>query len=271
MRTIIGLAALARSGKDTVASMLLEHENVAAFALAAPLKAGSQALFGLTSEEAWSDAIKEEVIDLWSLSPRLMFQMLGTEWMRNHNAEHWLMRADKQLNHPHTDLSPLPSAEQLSHPDASIRLATQAFFGFTNAQSWESASQEEVDSYWSITPNEAFELIRSLTLTNIKNYREIRAQRPVTPLETKQLSLERKSVVIIKDIRYENEADFWRSHNGVIWHIQRKAALKVASHSSEDGVQQKPLDLLIVNDGSLEELKEKVQSAWSETMSRAAP
>ena len=60
MRTIIGLAALARSGKDTVASMLLSIPGVAAFALADPLKLGCQALFGLTDAEAWQDDIKEE-------------------------------------------------------------------------------------------------------------------------------------------------------------------------------------------------------------------
>ena len=105
MKTIIGLAALARSGKDTVAGMLLQHRNVAAFALADPLKSGCQALFGLSSEEAWCDTIKEEVIEPWGLSPRQMFQTVGTEWMRNHNPEHWLMRADKQLNHTNIDQS----------------------------------------------------------------------------------------------------------------------------------------------------------------------
>jgi len=270
MRTIIGLAALARSGKDTVASMLLKHENVAAFALADPLKSGCQALFGLSSDEAWSDAIKEEVIDLWSLSPRQMFQMLGTEWMRHHNPEHWLMRADKQLNHPHIDLTPPPSDEYLSHSEAPIRLTAQAFFGFTNAQTWEPYEQGAVDQYWSITPNEAFKLIKNLTLQYFPNYTNVRAKRPVGPLETKQLNLEGKSVFIIKDIRYENEAYFWRSHNGVIWHIHRKDALKVASHSSEEGVQQKPLDLLIVNDGSLEELQANVDHAWLETLARTA-
>lgn len=270
MRTIIGLAALARSGKDTVASMLLKRENVAAFALADSLKAGCQALFGLTSDEAWSDAIKEEVVDLWSLSPRQMFQMLGTEWMRNHNPEHWLMRADKHLNHPHADASPPPTSEMLSHPDAPIRLATQAFFGFTNAQTWEPTEKGAMDQYWSITPNAAFKLIRSLTKKYFPNYKDVRAKRPVGPLETKQASLENKSIIIIKDIRYENEADFWRSHNGVIWHIQRKDALKVAAHSSEEGVQQKPLDLLIMNDGTLESLRSKVDQAWLKTMARTS-
>jgi hypothetical protein len=266
MRTIIGLAALARSGKDTVASMLLKHPQVAAFALADPLKSGCQALLGLSSDEAWSDHTKEEIIDLWSLSPRLMFQMLGTEWMRNHNPEHWLMRADKQLNHPRADLTPPPTKEQLSVPEAPIRLATQAFFGFTNAQTWQDPERGVMDLYWSITPDEGFELIEKLTLTYFPNYWDIRAKRPVAPLETKQLSIEDKSVIIIKDIRYENEADFWRSHGGIIWHIQRKNALKVAIHSSEAGIQRKPADLLIINDGTLDELQKKVDEAWLETI-----
>lgn len=271
MRTIIGLAALARSGKDTVAEMLLRHESVAAFALADPLKAGCQALFGLSTEEAWSDSIKEEIIDLWSLSPRLMFQMVGTEWMRNHNPDHWLMRADKQLNHPHLDQSPPPTATQLAHPDASIRLATQAFFGLTNEQTWHPTYQSAIDPYWAISPNEAFKLIKTLTLKSFINYEEVRENRPVNPLETKQLGLDNKSVVIIKDIRYDNEADFWRSHHGIIWHIKRKDAVKVASHSSEAGITRKKLDLLIMNDGTLEELQTKVDHAWLTTMARVSP
>lgn len=65
MPTIIGLAAVARSGKDTVASMLMEHPEVATYALADPLKAGCQAIFGLSDAEAWSDEAKEKTIDLW--------------------------------------------------------------------------------------------------------------------------------------------------------------------------------------------------------------
>lgn len=98
MPTIIGLAAVARSGKDTVASMLMEHPEVATYALADPLKAGCQAIFGLSDAEAWSDEAKEKTIDLWGLSPRQLFQRAGTEWLRDHNADHWLLRADRQLN-----------------------------------------------------------------------------------------------------------------------------------------------------------------------------
>ncbi|MGV2837065.1 deoxynucleotide monophosphate kinase family protein, partial [Pseudomonas shirazensis] len=72
-----------------------------------------------------------------------------------------------------------------------------------------------------------------------------------------------KSIFVIKDIRYENEAAFWRSHNGIIWHITRNDAAKVQSHSSEDGINFHAGDILIENNDTLEELRKKVNTAWS--------
>jgi len=262
MISIIGLAALARSGKDTVASLLLEHKEVAAYALADPLKAGCQALFGLTSEETWDDTIKEEVISLWSLSPRQMFQRVGTEWMRNHNPEHWLMRADKEINHSSGQAKPFASPDNLAQSDAPIRLASQAFFGLTNEQTWSDQSLHTQDEYWGITPFEIFSLIESLCHNDFENYEQQRNARPVQVLESKQLSLAGKQFIIIKDIRYENEADFWRMHGGVIWHIQRANAEKVNAHSSELGIKFDKSDISINNNGTLEELKSKVNKAW---------
>ena len=145
MRTIIGLAALARSGKDTVASMLLSIPGVAAFALADPLKMGCQALFGLTDAEAWQDDIKEETIELWGRSPRAFFQTVGTEWMRHHNAEHWLMRAAREINPPERPQSPAAPAD-LGAPDAPFLLAAQAIFDFSDGQIWNSELYTTLDS-----------------------------------------------------------------------------------------------------------------------------
>ena len=98
MTQIIGLAAVARSGKDTVASMLLKHEGVTTYALADPLKIGCQILFGLTDAETWHDNIKEEVILHWGWSPRKFFQTVGTDWLRELNSDHWLLRANLAFN-----------------------------------------------------------------------------------------------------------------------------------------------------------------------------
>jgi len=262
MRIIIGLAALARSGKDTIASMLLKHENVSAFALADPLKLGCQALFGLSDEQAWDDAYKEKEIPLWQMSPRQMFQQVGTDWLRNHNANHWLMRADRHINQP-TIAPPSPTSDQLKSSDAPIRLAAQAFYGLSDAQTWDVAIESEIDPFWGMSPQQTFQLIKNLCEKYIPAYRETRSKLDVETLSMNHAKSKLTDIIIIKDIRFENEAEYLRSHNGRIWHIIRPNADKVRSHPSEFGIKIKDGDLVIKNSGTLEELEQQVQSAWS--------
>jgi hypothetical protein len=76
---LIGLTGKARSGKDTVAKMLYAQHAFTRIAFADPLKLAAQQMFGLTIEQTWSDAVKEDVIPYWGMSPRQMFQLLGNE------------------------------------------------------------------------------------------------------------------------------------------------------------------------------------------------
>jgi hypothetical protein len=259
--TIIGLAAVARSGKDTVASMLLEHKDVAAYALADPLKAGCQSLFGLSDEQTWSDDIKEEVIQMWGLSPRQMFQRVGTEWLRDHNPDHWLLRADRQLNHPRPP-SRLPTIDDLGSPSSSIWLAVQAIWDLSHEQTFKHNHRDTLDAFWSLTPHQMFSVLSNYLHTDFPKFSNVRSQLPTTLSTKKQLDASGKSIFVIKDIRYENEASFWRNHNGVIWHITRNSAPKVHQHSSENGINFMPGDKLIENDGTLDELRKKVNQAW---------
>jgi len=262
MKTIIGLAALARSGKDTVASMLLKHENVSAFALADPLKAGCQFLFGLSDDEAWNDAYKEKVIPLWQMSPRQMFQQVGTDWFRNHNADFWLMRADRHINQPPI-APPSPSPSQLKSPDAPLRLAAQAFFGLSDAQTWDASLENEADPFWTSSPKQMLELLKFFCETHIPEYRNIRPKLGLTTSSMNHTKRKLTDIIIIKDIRFENEAEYLRSHHGHIWHIIRPNAEKVRSHSSEFGIKIQDDDKVIKNSGTLEELEQQVHAAWS--------
>lgn len=76
---LYGIAGKARVGKDTVATYLMQHYGFIRSAFADPLKRAAQQMFGLSDEETWSEALKEVVIPYWGLSPRQMFQKLGTE------------------------------------------------------------------------------------------------------------------------------------------------------------------------------------------------
>lgn len=66
--------------------------------------------------------------------------------------------------------------------------------------------------------------------------------------------------VVIRDVRFENEAEWLRSKGGVIVHLVRPDADPVAAHCSEHGLARGPNDLVIHNDGSLAELYDKLDA-----------
>lgn len=261
MRKIIGLAAVARSGKDTVASILLSNEKVAAYALADPLKAGCQHLFGLTDAQTWDDNCKEVIIPRWARSPRQLFQEVGTEWMRNHNPEFWLMRADREIHGSHAD--PLPKdIPGLSAEAGAIYRGCQAFFGFQAEQLLDDQQANIPDSSWGMTPHEMYTLIRDLTLSSFPNWQEIRHEAGFDTSYCRKHDISGADVIIIKDIRFENEAEYIRKHNGEIWHIIRPDAQKVNSHESEAGIQYQTEDRKIMNTGTIDQLRANVAETW---------
>ena len=261
LRKIIGIAAPARSGKDTVAAMLLRHERVAAYALADPLKIGCQTLFGLSDAETWDDSLKEQMIPLWEKSPRQLFQQVGTEWLRAHNPDHWLMRAERSINALDKNSQP-PALPPPDSEPAAFKLAAQAFFDLSPAQTWDSSQADTLDPYWGLSPRQMFELLENLAGKNFPDYVSRRAQRPLAPPSRAIPALGDSEIIIIKDIRFENEADFLRRHHGEIWHIVRNTAEKVHAHASELGIAVAANDVLIHNDGTLEQLADAVEKAW---------
>ena len=90
---LIGLTGKARSGKDTIASYLWHSAGFTRIAFADPLKLAAQNIFGLTDGQTWDDELKEIVIDRIGMSPRQIFQKLGTEAVRDVFGEDtWLKR-----------------------------------------------------------------------------------------------------------------------------------------------------------------------------------
>ena len=76
---LIGICGKARSGKDTIAKHLFEAHAFTRIAFADPIKQAARHIFALTHEQTWDDALKEVVIPYWDMSPRQMFQKLGTD------------------------------------------------------------------------------------------------------------------------------------------------------------------------------------------------
>lgn len=253
---MIGLAARARSGKDTVAGLLLAQSSLlAAYALADPVKMACEVIFGLTQAEAWTDdSLKEKKIALWDRSPRQCFQLLGTDWMRARDPEHWLRRAQHLL-----DYGPSHAPD---HGDTIWELALDPLYGMSPACLKTPENAERTDAFWGLSPRQAAEHLREQVLSSYPDFEQRRAQRPLAPPTHRLPDMTRARCLLIKDIRYENEADFIRRHGGEIWHIERPGNPVISQHSSEWGIARQAQDRLIMNDQGLAELADKIAAQW---------
>jgi hypothetical protein len=67
--------------------------------------------------------------------------------------------------------------------------------------------------------------------------------------------------IVFTDVRFENEADAVRNAGGQVWRIERPGTEPANTHVSERALDGYDFDLVIDNDGTLAELKEKVENA----------
>lgn len=63
---------------------------------------------------------------------------------------------------------------------------------------------------------------------------------------------------VFTDVRFENQAQWIRNQGGQIVHIERRDALKVRDHASESGIKTGLHDIVIRNDGTLEEFQHRL-------------
>lgn len=80
--------------------------------------------------------------------------------------------------------------------------------------------------------------------------------RPVARQWGEEFRGEPKMALLVTDVRYENEASWIRKQGGVIIHIHRDTGFE-SDHESEQGIAPLPGEVVIVNDGTLEDLKNK--------------
>lgn len=70
--------------------------------------------------------------------------------------------------------------------------------------------------------------------------------------------------VIIPDIRFNNEAEYIKSEGGIVIHVIKSDVPNIRQHVSEAGISSKYVDRVIENDGTLEDLNEKVKQLVNE-------
>lgn len=81
---------------------------------------------------------------------------------------------------------------------------------------------------------------------------------PLEPLDFGPF-LHSSEIYVITDVRYDNEAARIREYGGVIWQVERPGDnISESLHASELGISEDLVDFLLVNDGSLDDLKEEI-------------
>lgn len=92
---VIGITGKAGSGKDSLASFLVENHGFKRIGLADPLREFVSRMTGIPFEDLMQGEVKETPLDNFGgKSPRQMMQTLGTEWGRQTIADDtWLQVA----------------------------------------------------------------------------------------------------------------------------------------------------------------------------------
>ena len=101
---IIGITGKKFSGKDTLADIICEKYGYKKYSFADPLKDISRILFNFTDEQLYGTE-KEIVDDYWNITPREVYQYLGTEIFRNKindlipniNEDFWIKHMEKKI------------------------------------------------------------------------------------------------------------------------------------------------------------------------------
>lgn len=78
----------------------------------------------------------------------------------------------------------------------------------------------------------------------------------------KQALVDNGPGMLISDVRFENEATWIRQIGGQIIHLQRPGVSPVQTHASESGIAVLPQDIVLINNGTLEQLHHTVQEMF---------
>ena len=79
-KRIIGFLGVKSSGKDTAGQYLIDTFGYTKYALGDPVKQICKTMFNLSDDQITDQKLKEQIDHRWVISPRTMFQRIGTEF-----------------------------------------------------------------------------------------------------------------------------------------------------------------------------------------------
>lgn len=240
---LIGICGRARSGKDTIANILVKEFGFTRVALADPIKRAARDFFDLTWEQCWGD-LKDTPDERYPITKS------SHRWHRNPPET-----AEEHLRGEFTCLD----CGKVVSPYEEVLGGCQSF----------------------LTPRHVFqqfgtEIGRTCYPTVWVDY-AMRVAKELLHPEDPDDGVPRYSPnagvyyptgvtvlakgVVISDVRYENEADRIVKEGGVVWRVCREDAGIHGKHSSEElAIPEGYIGESIENDGSIEDLEKRVRS-----------
>jgi len=95
---LVGLCGKKFAGKDTMADYLVAHHGFYKKSFAGPLKEACRHLFLLSDNQCHNPRFKDVIDPRWNVSPRALFQIVGTDWVRNQfHTNFWVERMRHEL------------------------------------------------------------------------------------------------------------------------------------------------------------------------------
>lgn len=133
-----------------------------------------------------------------------------------------------------------------------LKRAASNMFGVKLEAFYDQEMKEEIIDFWGLSPRRMAQLLgteatKPVFGPDIWIKRFVVSYAPVAATDH----------VVIPDVRFELEAHFIRAAGGQIVHLRRSGQSldgETATHTSEDGIEYVPGDIVIENNGSLEDL-----------------
>jgi len=131
-----------------------------------------------------------------------------------------------------------------------LKRACAEMFGIPLEDFYDDDKKDVVNEFWGFSPRRMAQLLGTEGGRNLFR-QDIWIKRAEVFLNSTDKN------IVIPDVRFENEAEFVRNY-GILIHINRPFVKTVESHSSENGINFKEGDILVVNDSSIVDLELKV-------------
>jgi hypothetical protein len=148
-----------------------------------------------------------------------------------------------------------------------LKKAAAMMFGIPEDAFWDDDTKEQIDTFWNVSPRQIAQFfgtdmvrenVNKLIPSVGQDFWVYRMAHCLNGLGD-QVEYDADDVVVISDVRFQNEYDWITAQGGIIIHLTRQGAdgmVGIPSHASEAGISftAEHLTYTLDNNGTLEEL-----------------